>query len=217
MKNILEKIKQMEQTLKEIKETIGISTDNDVSAVKDVTEESEEKENKSESTDNTALDDDTLDIEYLEALGDAQYLATLSTQNNDKELCKSGIVTPEFVIGDNVTAFLPQISNNNLNKYIFGNKWITKEQAKDILPGGLDQSFEYKAPKYPVINGVIVGVYSIDNTQFKIQLPVTTFNDKYILYNILYKEKENIWDEEENEDQKSYCVLVERNYLKYNT
>ena len=128
MKNILENIKQIEQALEEIKETLGISTnndvsavktDNDVSAVKDVTEESEEKENKPESTDNTALDDDILDIEYLEALGDAQYLTTLSTQNNDRELCKSGIVTPEFAIGDNVTAFLPQISNNNLNKYIF--------------------------------------------------------------------------------------------------
>ena len=214
MGNILENIKQIEQALKEIKETLGISIDNDTSAIKNVTEGSEEKGNKLESTDNTALDDDTLDIEYLEALGDAQYLATLSTQNNDKELCKSGIVTPEFAIGDNVTAFLPNISNNNLNKYIFGNQWITKEQAKDMLPGGLDQSFEYKVPKYPVISGVVVGVYSIDNTQFKIESPVTTFNDKYILYNILYEEGKYIWDEEDK-DQKSYCVLVERNYLKY--
>ena len=214
MGNILENIKQIEQALKEIKETLGISIDNDTSAIKNVTEGSEEKGNKLESTDNTALDDDTLDIEYLAALGDAQYPATLSTQNNDKELCKSGIVTPEFAIGDNVTAFLPNISNNNLNKYIFGNQWITKEQAKDMLPGGLDQSFEYKVPKYPVIDGVVVGVYLIDNTQFKIKLPVTTFNDKYILYNILYKEGRYIWDEEDK-DQKSYCVLVERNYLKY--
>lgn len=214
MKNILENIKQIEQALKEIKETLGISIDNDVSAVKDVIEESEEKENKPEFIDNTALDDDTLDIEYLEALGDAQYLTTLSTQNNDRELCKSGIVTPEFAIGDNVTAFLPQISNNNLNKYIFGNKWITKEQAKDILPGDLDQSFEYKVPKYPIINGVVVGIYPIDSTQFKIELPVITFNDKYILYNILYEEGTYIWDEEDK-DQKSYCVLVERNYLRY--
>ena len=216
MGNILENIKQIEQALKEIKETLGIDTNNNLE-VEDNQEEPEEKETKIESINNAAPDDDTLDIEYLEFLGDAQYSETFSKYNDNKELYRSRILLPEFAIGDNVTAFLPTITNNNINKYIFGNQWITKEQAKDILPGGLDQSFEYKVPKYPIINGVIVGAYSIDNTQFKIQLPVTTFNDKYILYNILYKEKENIWDEEENEDQKSYCVLVERNYLKYNT
>ena len=215
MGNIIENIKQIERALKEIKESLGINIDNNNNPViKNITEESEGEENKSKSINDVTPDDDTLDIEYLEALGDAQYSTTLSTQHNDKELCKSGIVVPEFAIGDNVTASLPQISNNNLNKYIFGNQWITKEQAKDMLPGGLDQSFEYKVPKYPIIDGVVVGVYSIDSTQFKIELPVTTFNNKYILYNILYKEGKYIWDEEDK-DQKSYCVLVEGNYLKY--